>query len=232
MYKCVVCEGYASYYDKNYNNFKFCLEHVNTNSLPIKYVTCQCPNCPHNANYGYYNEKPKYCENHKVEHMINVEMNKCCNCECIGNYIHHFTEKIYCKKHRISNTVKLRSTIKCRFCKFSNKYDYVCYECIGIKNKKQNAIIKYITPKLNYNILESMIVTSTSIHFEFITHSIVLLFEVYDTHIRRLYQDNHPLHTIIIEYKYVKKKLPNLISMIKMISEQTFHQPYFKIQYL
>lgn len=233
MHHCIKCGKFAEYYDITYRDFKFCHEHSNDNMNKIIYQRCSYIDCKFTAHCGYYNNKPKYCDDHKLKNMVSIINNYCNNdkCENIANYSSG-NGTTYCKMHKRKNMTKIIRIIKCKYCEFSNKYDYVCPDCIDISNRKQNAILKYLTHKLNNNILSLMIVTTTGIHFEFITHSIVILFEVYDTYIRRLYLNNHPLHIIIIEYKYVKKKLLSLVNLIKIISEQTFHEPYFRIQCL
>jgi hypothetical protein len=72
---------------------------------------CKCikSNCMKNAYYNYNNIKKKlYCNEHKLENMINVSRNKCIynNCTNYAYYGYINTKgKNHCRIHRLENMV-------------------------------------------------------------------------------------------------------------------------------
>jgi len=73
--------------------------------------TCKFKACIKTATYGFKKNDIKYCKNHALDKMINLD-NKICqykNCrqKSVFGHLHKDSKKMYCKNHKMKNMINL-----------------------------------------------------------------------------------------------------------------------------
>jgi hypothetical protein len=147
----------------------------------------KCSECNKTASYNVAGmKKGIYCNEHKLEGMINVRDKKCkeTGCNMIPTFNFIIEEIKYCNDHcPDSNLVKKR---QCKYCDINEESKYICNDCNQIKNKKEWGIVRYLRKNIDipfeYNsskMLQGCSRKRPDVYFELSKHCVIVEIDEY-----------------------------------------------------
>lgn len=148
--RCDIEECYTHACYRNDNNVR-CGKHKEANmAFMYKSLQCREPDCIKFSSFGFAEERPTKCFEHREEFMLNVVSSVCSMIECnilasYGYEIKRTRER--CSTHRLDNMVDL-TLVMCSECKVVNmnkKYKPYCYQCFAKLNPEHEKVIEYKT---------------------------------------------------------------------------------------
>jgi hypothetical protein len=123
--------------------------------LPIP--MCKFDGCSIKPNYNYNGEKAIYCFKHKLDKMINVNIQKCKyeNCFKVPSFNYQDETKcLYCKEHMLEGMINVRHNInKCLYENCNKRPNYNFFgkkERLYCKEHKLDGMININTKKCKY----------------------------------------------------------------------------------
>jgi hypothetical protein len=109
------------------------------------FKTCNFADCSKIPIYGYSGEKPIFCELHKEEDMVNIEIEeKCSHPECKFNFDIIINSVKYCIHHCPNEDAEIATKRKCMYCDIKGNSTFICNDCKMISNKKEWGIVRYL----------------------------------------------------------------------------------------
>jgi hypothetical protein len=126
----------------------YCAYHKKLGMVNLNLKKCGHNKCKNNPIYGFVGKRKQFCEEHKQENMVNLDIEyKCISCEKEYDFL--IDNKKYCLEHCPNKDYEIKLKKKCKFCDIEEKSNFVCGDCKKIMNKKEWAIVRYIKKNIN-----------------------------------------------------------------------------------
>ena len=159
----------------------YCMKHKLENMVDITRNKCSYIKCKNTNIYGYMNKRPQFCINHKLPDMINLILeNKCSTIDCNNEYDLISYNIKYCNVHIPINSLDIIKKL-CKYCDIRGDIDYICKDCLKIKNKKEYAIVRLLRKEIDTpfiydsnRMLQNCTKKRPDIYFELTKHCVIV----------------------------------------------------------
>jgi hypothetical protein len=155
---------------------KYCEKHKESGMVNVKDKICDKEGCKTRAHFGYCGQSISYCNQHKLDYMINKPKRRCIGSEyeeCKDEAIYGKGEPTHCEVHKLQDEI-CWLVKKCTNCgrdkELLNKDDLCCICCDNpfyeeskrINKLKETIMVKYLRKHIYGNeILADRIIDST-----------------------------------------------------------------------
>lgn len=140
------CNKIASFNFIDKPGVVFCSSHKDPQMICKQFAKkCQEDKCKELATFGIKDKYVQFCQKHaKIEMIDLIKENRCSILHCGKDYAFIKDDIKYCSFHNpISKDMVIIKRL-CKYCDIEEESDYICNECSKIRNKKEDAIVKYL----------------------------------------------------------------------------------------